>query len=138
MNNNYHLVIVDDDLEDHLILEEYFRICGLQGSVKFLQNGQDAIDYLQEVSDNSLLPKLIVLDLNMPILNGTQTLLQIKRNLRYKDIPIMILSTSENENEKRKCLSFGAIEYLVKPTTYDDGLTMVKRFTSFLVVESGT
>jgi CheY-like chemotaxis protein len=135
-NNNYKdLVIVDDDLEDHFILEEYFKIFGLQSSVRFLQNGQDAIDYLQEVQDNSLLPKLIVLDLNMPILNGTQTLLHIKRNQRYKDIPIIILSTSENENEKRKCLSFGAIEYLVKPTTYDDGLTMVKKFTSFLALE---
>jgi CheY-like chemotaxis protein len=135
MNNNQHLVIVDDDLEDHFILEEYFKIFGMESSVKFLQNGQDAIDYLQEVSDNSALPKLIVLDLNMPILNGTQTLLQIKRNLRYKNIPIIILSTSENENEKRKCLSFGAVEYLVKPTTYDDGLTMVKKFTAFLAEE---
>jgi len=44
----------------------------------------------------------------------------------------MIFSTSENENEKRKCLSLGAHEYLVKPTTYLDGLRMVKKFTTYI------
>jgi CheY-like chemotaxis protein len=134
MTNMKHVIIVDDDIEDHLILQDYFKVVGMENAVKFLHNGQDAIVYLEDLEENEKLPQLIVLDLNMPILNGTQTLLQIKGNQRLKDIPVIILSTSANENEKRKCLSFGAIEYLVKPITYDDGLTMVRRFTSFLEV----
>lgn len=132
MNNMKHVVIVDDDVEDHLILRDYFKVVGMEDAVKFLHNGQDAILYLEDLQEKEKLPQLIVLDLNMPILNGTQTLLQIKRNQFLKDIPVIILSTSANENEMRKCLSFGAIEYLVKPVTYNDGLTMVRRFTSFL------
>ena len=78
------------------------------------------------------LPDLIVLDLNMPIWNGTQTLLQLKRSPRYRNIPVIIYSTSENENEKRKCLSYGALNFVVKPSTYRAGLDIVKYFGSFL------
>ena len=126
------ILVVDDDLEDHLILLEYFKELGNDQHVKFLENGQRAITYLEQLTEDCLLPKLIVLDLNMPILNGTQTLLQIKRDSRLKHIPIIIFSTSENENEKRKCLSFGALEYLVKPVTYDEGQRMVEKFSGYI------
>lgn len=132
MTSVNQILFVDDDEEDHLIMLEYFKECGKETHVTFIKNGQEALQYLEQIPTDNLLPKLIVLDLNMPILNGTQTLLQIKRDKRYKEIPVMIFSTSENENEKRKCLSLGADEYLVKPTTYLDGLRMVKKFTTYI------
>ena len=127
-----HIIFVDDDEEDHLILFEYFRDVGKEKQVKFIKNGQEALRYLNDIPDDAQLPRLIVLDLNMPILNGTQTLLQIKKNARLKNIPVVIFSTSENENEKRKCLSMGANEYLVKPTNYMDGVKLVEKFSSYL------
>lgn len=128
------IIVVDDDQEDHFILLEYFKDCGKDQHVKFLKNGQEAIQYLVTLqSDASQLPKLIVLDLNMPVLNGTQTLIQIKNNRHLKHIPVIIFSTSENENEKRKCLSFGAREYLVKPSTFNEGLRLIEKFTAFIV-----
>jgi CheY-like chemotaxis protein len=132
MSSEHSIIVVDDDLEDQLILSEYFIHVGIVGEVKFFINGQLATKYLEQISDREPLPRLIVLDLNMPILNGTQTLLRIKRNAKLKDIPVIIFSTSENENEKRKCLSFGAVDYLVKPITYDDGLRMVETFVSYV------
>jgi CheY-like chemotaxis protein len=122
---------VDDDPEDHLMLFDYFRDRGTEQLVRFLDNGLQAIKYLNDSPDSGL-PRLIVLDLNMPILNGTQTLLQIKANARYQNIPVIIFSTSENEIEKRKCLNFGAIEYLVKPLTYQDGKDLVDKFISYI------
>lgn len=127
-----HIIFVDDDEEDHLILFEYFRDVGKEQQVKFIKNGQEALRYLDDIPDDAQLPRLIVLDLNMPILNGTQTLLLIKKNARLKNIPVVIFSTSENENEKRKCLSMGANEYLVKPTNYMDGVKLVEKFSSYL------
>jgi CheY-like chemotaxis protein len=132
MISHQHILVVDDDQEDHLILLEYFKDCGKDKQVKFFRNGLEAINYLIDIPVDALLPKLIVLDLNMPILNGTQTLLEIKRNKRLKDIPVIIFSTSENENERRKCLSFGAEDYLVKPSTYSEGLKMIKKFTNYI------
>jgi CheY-like chemotaxis protein len=126
------ILVVDDDPEDHFILAEYFKDVGKEKHVKFIENGHLAMTYLSGIADENLLPKLIVLDLNMPILNGTQTLLEIKRNERLKHIPVIIFSTSENENEKRKCLSLGALEYLVKPLTYDEGQKMVEKFAGYI------
>lgn len=126
------ILIVDDDREDHLILHEYFQEAGVSQEVLYVENGQKAIDYLEGAPDSNPLPKLIVLDLNMPILNGTQTLLYLKQTPRFKNIPVIIYSTSDSENEKRKCLSFGAVDYVVKPITLEEGQRMVEKFTAFL------
>ena len=125
------ILVVDDDKEDHLILQDYFSEIGLNDYLTYKENGKEALDFLESLPEQNL-PDLIVLDLNMPILNGVQTLLQLKRSPRYKNIPVIIYSTSENENEKRKCLSYGALNYVVKPSTYDGGLAIVKYFGSFL------
>ena len=125
------ILFLDDDEEDHFIMLQYYKELGKNQHVKFIRNGQEAIDFLEGISDDGL-PRLIVLDLNMPILNGTQTLLQMKRIKRLSRIPVVILSTSENENERRKCLSFGAEEYLVKPSTYQEGLNLIEKFTAYL------
>jgi CheY-like chemotaxis protein len=126
------ILIVDDDKEDHLILHEYFQEAGVSKDVFYVENGQKAIDFLEGTPDAHTLPKLIVLDLNMPILNGTQTLLYLKQTPRFKNIPVIIYSTSDSENEKRKCLSFGAVDYVVKPITLEEGQRMVEKFTEFL------
>jgi CheY-like chemotaxis protein len=132
MKVNNPILIVDDDVEDHMMLEEYFKEVGISNKVTFLINGQLALQYLESIEDPSQLPKLLVLDLNMPILTGSQVLLQIKQTPRLKNIPVIIFSTSVNENEKRKCLSCGALEYLVKPITWEEGGRIAKRFASFV------
>lgn len=132
MSSHYQILVVDDDKEDHFIMLDYFKDFGIGDKVHFMENGKNALQYLEEVEDDEFLPNLIVLDLNMPILNGTQTLVQIKQTPRYKNIPVIIFSTSENETEKRKCLSFGAIDYMVKPTTMEEGEKTIRKFSSFI------
>ena len=84
------------------------------------------------MTDSLRTRKLIVLDLNMPILNGTQTLFELKQNNRYTRIPVVIYSTSDNEHEKRKCMNFGAVDYLVKPISIAESDAMTKRLMEFL------
>jgi CheY-like chemotaxis protein len=132
MTVQYQILVVDDDVEDHLILQDHFNEAGLKANVGYLENGQQAIRFLEGIADDTFLPNLIILDLNMPILNGTQTLLHLKQVSRYKNIPVIIFSTSENETEKRKCLSLGAIDYMVKPLTLEECRATIKRFSSFV------
>lgn len=132
MSKDVKILVVDDDKEDHMILQEYFSDSNIDKEVVFVDNGVRALEYLEGITEDNSLPKLIVLDLNMPLLNGTQTLLQLKQNIRFKNIPVIIYSTSESENEKRKCMSFGAIDYLVKPVTMEEGQRMVDKFKSFI------
>lgn len=126
------IFVVDDDREDRQILHEYFEDIGVGDRVVYYENGEQAIAFLEAMEDMTKLPRLIVLDLNMPILNGTQALRLLKRDARFKHIPVIILSTSENDEEKRKCLSYGAIDYLVKPMSFDEGRVIVERFASYL------
>lgn len=132
MNEYFEILVVDDDAEDQLILDTFFQEAGISGTVGYRENGQDALDYLDQISKDASLPRLIVLDLNMPILNGTQTLFQLKQTMRFRHIPVIIFSTSQNETEKRKCLSLGAVEYMVKPLTQDECRHIIKRFLSFV------
>lgn len=127
------ILMVDDDLEDHFILQEYFADAGLADLLEFTQNGKEALEMLDKLEEEHL-PKLVLLDLNMPILNGTQTLLQIKRSSRLKHLLVIIYSTSENEDEKRKCLTFGAHNYIVKPSTFNEGTQIVKYLNSLLLL----
>ena len=69
---------------------------------------------------------LIVLDLNMPILNGTQTLRKIKEDDRFREIPVVIYSTSVNSIEKEECFKLGALDYLVKPSSFSDSVEIAK------------
>ena len=132
MNEQPQILVVDDDLEDHLILDAFFREAGLHSFVGYQKNGQQALFYLEDIKEDARLPRLIVLDLNMPILNGTQTLLHLKQTSRFRHIPVIIFSTSQNETEKRKCLSLGAVDYMVKPLTQDECRQIIKRFSSYI------
>src|SRR5690349_9068594 len=121
---DFPILVVDDDIEDHMIMKEYFENLNYKDSVKFVINGIEAIKYLELQKANTL-PRLIILDLNMPMMNGTQTLVHIKRDIQFKHIPVIIYSTSENETEKRKTLSLGALDYVVKPLNFDEGSKMI-------------
>lgn len=132
MSDHTQILVVDDDKEDQLILLDYFREAGIDKLIHFAENGVKAKEFLERITGDEDLPSLVVLDLNMPILNGTQTLQWMKQTARYKDIPVIIFSTSENEMEKRRCLNSGAVDYMVKPSTYDEGEMMVKKFSSYI------
>ena len=132
MENSHQILIADDDVEDHLILLDYFNEKGIADKVMFVENGQQALTYFTSVTDLCDLPRLVVLDMQMPVLDGVQTLAQMKQLPRLKNIPVIILSTSENDIERDKALSLGALDYLMKPISLQEGKEMIERFASFL------
>ena len=86
------------------------------------------MEILEAVAAKGHLPCLIVLDLNMPKLNGTQTLQLLKTDSRFKDIPVIIYSTSLNPQERNKCLKLGAHSYVNKPVSFTEGIETAKQF----------
>ena len=115
------ILMVDDDPEELILIEEALLDVGQK--VHYEVNGVEALNYLNSCEQ---LPCLIVLDLNMPKLNGTETLVQLKSNDKYKDITVVIYSTSVNNVEKEKCRNLGAHSYLVKPLSYAETLRTAK------------
>lgn len=131
MNHDFKILVVDDDPEDHFIMQEYFSEAGLGDTVIFRENGEEALSYLAGLPPNGL-PALIVLDLNMPVLNGLQTLTMLKEQSHLRHIQVVIYSTSNNDHERQQCLEQGARDYFVKPFTLEAGTLMIERFRQML------
>jgi CheY-like chemotaxis protein len=94
-------------------------------SLHIVNDGKEAIDFLSAASDNKL-PCLIVLDYNMPELNGAQVLQLLTGNKRYEHIPKIILSTSGNPTYVQDCLHKGADAYRVKPDSFNELISLAR------------
>lgn len=124
------ILIGEDDIDDKEILEEIFL--SIDSSVKliFINDGQKLVSFLENATPENL-PGLIILDYNMPHLNGAEILKSIQQNEKVKNIPKIIWSTANAESFKNICLQLGACEYLVKPSRFSDLESMIKQMLSY-------
>jgi len=113
------VLLAEDDEDDKEFIKLAFKKVAAKQRLHITDNGQEALNFLLPLKENDL-PCLIVLDLNMPVLNGLQTLEALKKIPKFQKIPIVILSTSDNYDDKSRCLSKGATEYLVKPSSMSE------------------
>jgi CheY-like chemotaxis protein len=129
--NKKFILYADDDSDDITWVSEACKILNLDWEIAFVSNGREVLDYLfQESSETT--PSLVVLDLNMPEMDGRQTLQQIKNNDNYKHIPVVIVTTSANKIDKEVCKRLGASLFLTKPDTHMEWQDVVKQFQPFV------
>ncbi|MBL7699750.1 MAG: response regulator [Chitinophagaceae bacterium] len=122
------ILLVDDDVEDREIIQDALGDLGYDSVIHFEENGEKALAFLESAFNSGSLPSMVILDLNMPRMNGTQTLRQLKKDTRFRNIPVIIYSTSLNRIERDECLSLGAHSYVIKPVSYRDTVATAKRF----------
>jgi CheY-like chemotaxis protein len=125
------ILLADDDLEDRFIMQDAFNAINLPEVPLLVEDGEKVLEYLENMYNTGNLPSLVVLDLNMPRLSGTQTLRELKSIDRYKDIPVIIFSSSLNVIEMHECRQLGALSYMVKPFTYEEYLLSAQHFYDF-------
>jgi CheY-like chemotaxis protein len=122
------ILIAEDDADDRFLMQTAFEEKGYNDKLEFVENGLELFSFLNNVSSNNeLLPRLILLDLNMPKKDGRQVLREIKQHQMFKKIPIVVFSTTKNEKEIIHCYELGANSYIVKPSTFDDLLSIVEQ-----------
>ena len=121
-----YILFTDDDQEDRGLIRDCFNSLGLDDAIVFIEDGLSLINYLS--AENAGQVGLIVLDLNMPKLNGTETLRAIKNIPSASQIPVIIFSTSVNEIEKKNCLELGALEYITKPLRWENYVDACRHF----------
>lgn len=109
------VLLAEDDDDDKEFIKLAFKKVSSKHQLHIADNGQEALNYLLLLPETNL-PCLIVLDLNMPVLNGLQTLDAINKIPKFQNIPVVIFSTSDSFDDKIRCLSKGATEYIVKPS----------------------
>lgn len=125
------ILIADDDIEDILIIKDAMELFKAGDIVWSAQNGEHVLEVLEKNYAHSSIPCLIVLDLNMPKMNGIQTLRNLKTDERFKDIPVIIYSTSVNPLEKETCMKLGAHSYIAKPVSFKESMETAKIFLQF-------
>jgi CheY-like chemotaxis protein len=122
------VLMADDDEEDCFLAKEAFSESGAKGIFSCVEDGVKLMDYLsgRSCSEQDGLPDLILLDLNMPRKDGREALLEIKSNQFLMRIPVVILTTSETEQDIEFGMKSGAESYLMKPATFDGWIEMMK------------
>jgi CheY-like chemotaxis protein len=123
-----YILVVEDSDEDFLILQRAFSKCGITEPVMRFDDGQGAAEYLLTVEDKQMdrYPGLILLELNLPDMDGRAFLDWIKNRPVLKRIPVVVLTTSINNDDVNECYLRGANSYLCKPQQFDKFLNVVQ------------
>jgi CheY-like chemotaxis protein len=135
MNTNYYTILcVDDDPDDlellHEALQRALKTLGSNYSILEAHNGEDALAKLKEMKKNGTLPCLVVLDINMPKVDGKQTLLSMQSDSELSAVPVVILSTSSSQLDKM-FFEKRHVEFITKPfsiTTLSDVAARLLRY----------
>ncbi|MFV8323100.1 response regulator [Flavobacterium sp. LB3P21] len=119
MNTDFiNICLADDDEDDRLFFTEAFDELKINTKVSTFKDGVELMDYLNR--EDSVLPNVLFLDLNMPKKNGVECLLEIKKNEKLNDIAIAIYSTSSSEEHIEETFINGANIYIKKPSDFDN------------------
>jgi CheY-like chemotaxis protein len=108
------ILYVDDDPDDREFLYNAIKNINPDIEIILAENGLEALEYLKKIQTNKDLPGLIVLDLNMPLLDGRETLKRIKDDPALSSIKVVVFTTGENPNEK-KAFNEEGIQFISKP-----------------------
>ena len=122
------VLLADDDADDR---EIFVRVLDKKADVQLIQsveNGREVIDFLNGLPSPEQLPHLIILDHNMPKMNGTETLGKLKSDKRYSDIQVVIYSTYSDNKMKETCKQLGASMVLAKPASMKEYEAIIDRF----------
>lgn len=129
MNKNLTILYAEDDYDDFIILADAFRAYSEDIELVRAENGLKVIDYLKRISSPDSYPGLIILDLNMPVMDGKETLIRLKSFDQYNDIPVVIFTTSSDIRDKRILEQYD-VPFYTKPISYQDMKPMVEMFVA--------
>jgi len=116
--------MADDDADDRLLTKEALKEAKLVNDFHCVENGEELLDYLHQrgkYADPAVSPRpgLILLDLNMPKMDGREALKEIKADPSLRQIPVIILTTSQAEEDVLRTYDTGASSFIVKPVTFE-------------------
>ncbi|WP_213610980.1 response regulator [Pseudoalteromonas sp.] len=132
------ILMADDDEDDRLLTQDALAESRVLNELHFVEDGVELLEYLErkgKFEDKSVSPRpgLILLDLNMPRMDGREALQTIKANPNLKGIPVVILTTSKQEEDMVKGYNLGAASYITKPVTFDGLVELMKTLGKYWV-----
>ena len=131
------ILIADDDEEDRVLTQEALSGARLTNDLRFVVDGEDLMDYLRHegryASDTSAapVPGIILLDLNMPKLDGREALAEIKADPNLRHIPVVVLTTSSAEADVLRSYELGVNSFITKPVTFAGLVEVMQGFSRY-------
>jgi len=132
------IVLAEDDEGHAKLTQKNLRRAGIHNPIQWCQNGQEALDYILGNAEFDGDPHkdchLLLLDLNMPVMDGYQVLEKLKSNESTRKIPVIILTTTEDKREVERCYELGCNIYIAKPVEYEGFCNAIQELGMFLNV----
>jgi len=116
MNSDKSILLVEDDRVDVMTVKRALKEIRVTNKVNIVQNGEEALNFLRD--PNTELPAIILLDINMPKMNGIEFLKEAKNDDVLKRIPTIVLTTSRDDCDRLESFNLGAAGYMIKPVDY--------------------
>jgi CheY-like chemotaxis protein len=130
---NLDVLLIEDNPVQILLLQEILEESGVGMDLRVSEDGEAALASLrgQDGKEKSNRPDLIMLDLNLPGMDGFQILKEIKEDRELQTIPVIVLSTSQADEDIRQCYRLGANCYIIKPVDLDEFIKVIRAIESF-------
>jgi two-component system response regulator len=130
------ILLVEDSVDDYEAAMRSFKAAHLDNPVHWCKTGQEALDYLKHEgtyahAPGAAKPALVLLDLNMPGIDGRKVLAIVKQDPALKKTPVVILTTSSDERDVTHCYELGASTYIQKPVDFDGLIGAVSRIKDY-------
>lgn len=126
---NKPILLVEDDQVDTMTVTRALKEIHVTNQLVHVENGEEALNYLQDPASEK--PCLILLDLNMPIMNGIELLKVVKNDEQLKRTPVVVLTTSEEQQDKVNSFNLGIAGYMTKPVDYQKFVQIVRSIDAY-------
>ncbi len=130
-------LVVDDDEDDQILLRDAFEECDPSAAVNFMDDGKAFMEYLLQTDtliisgETPPTPRIIILDINMPRLDGRYVLTEIRKHERWSHVPVIIFSTSGSMGEIAEFYRLGASSFIIKPNSFEKLVDIVRSIIKY-------
>ena len=128
------IIMIEDDLGHAKLIEKNIRRANINNEIKHFTDGASAYDYLFSEPVQSNGPLLLLLDLNLPDVQGTEILARVKADEHLKRMPVVVLTTTDDKVEIQRCYDLGCNVYITKPVNYESFADAIRQLGLFLSV----
>lgn len=127
------ILLIEDDAIHMKLIKRALEKSGYGDNIINLDDGEKAIAYLfpKDKKEKHSLPRLIIMDINLPKINGIEVLRKIKEDERLRIIPVVMLTTSSNRMDMEKCFKYNANSYIVKPLDFQNFMDKMKNVAQY-------